>query len=1210
MFGAKCVSTSVNEQGKALYRIVVISDDRELNLTVDLRFSDMHAFARGLKSMRVEALPVFPSKFNTAERMQKLDTFFRELSSHSSRKAQRALKDYLKRSFATRGNINASDESVCVGGPASFPSQPEASPRVIPPSQGVDSPKKLNSPRELCDTFDGHQEIYAKVRTTNVAKYKLHTQADNVGNGGSMDGWWIVQVQADNMDGTGPGTLTLSNTMSTAGVTLQPQISPGTFSVSAPAGNDGGALNEENDANDEQQLRACQGVVGTSQVQQHEEKAHFSDGAAGDQKPLTRHSRSGTQGDMEAEDQQPSNRRDTSRNAASDASGDSYGDASRTTPAICSHCDAEIPPKYARAAFCIECGSGLKLRSSTLDAVQGGVVVSEDKSNKGTVQGEVAVSEDKSNKGNCLKSTTNSMARATDNRASPTDSSAFPTLEITAEEAHSANTRSAYTRPAVARGTFPTFDPHDKENEAAAAAAAAAAVEEVAKLEIARASSAPTPSSVETDVEVARPETQAPAPPPAPSPAPAQAPAQAPPLAPARKGMIKRLSLRRKGNRSRSDSSATSRSPAARRRSESVGESPKRSPGGLLFGWRTRQSSAALAESEKAAQLLEELASPRKAALRVWVSSAGIDDEILTEVMRICKEGLIVSVDDLRQLRAAGELQHLFPTVVLLRLIQALDRQNSAHNGMEPVPPMGMGTGMGSEMSVFETSMREHIDSALDGPVSEEMKKMMQKFSSDVNFFVFGEATSYVHGLMGCIQEKNLERSIEQECKRNEDGKYAGDYEYVVNQRAREVVVTEPCTGQERVKDKGHDGWSLNHFCEQKEAAAAKLQPCHCAVIRMYTGRLYAPWNRALRALAGQAENNSEAVTNLLKWGTCITVLYEAIMLLAFSPLARFTKDNRTVMRGVDESTMQLPEEFTDESKSAQGFAGGVEVAFMSTTRDPKIAFDFSGGATKRGSIFEITLSAASRAANVKPFSMWPDEEELLFPPYTYLSFKSERHMGFKKVIRLDAIISTNRPHLGFMDLSDCTAVPECPELELQRVKRGYEEDLEERKNQKKKKSEKLVKRWQLLVRTVHSGMAREIACGQDFLQEATDEAERLWKKQVGAEVNDKPVQYRTFCGVVKMQMLWRKARDARTNTSKAQEEEPVDAPSVEKLPSYVLGVQSSDPAGRLENMTQLRKLLSVEQNPPIQQVINTGIVPTMVELLQDDENAALQVQF
>eukprot|EP00952_Eustigmatos_sp_NYUAD-ZCMA_P012361 49732-Eustigmatos_ZCMA.PRE.1 len=58
-------------------------------------------------------------------------------------------------------------------------------------------------------------------------------------------------------------------------------------------------------------------------------------------------------------------------------------------------------------------------------------------------------------------------------------------------------------------------------------------------------------------------------------------------------------------------------------------------------------------------------------------------------------------------------------------------------------------------------------------------------------------------------------------------------------------------------------------------------------------------------------------------------------------------------------------------------------------------------------------------------------------------------------------------------------------------------------------------------------------------------------------------------------------------------------AQRLEHLPDMVAGVRSLDPAMQLEATTQFRKLLSIEKNPPIQQVINAGVVPRFVEFLQ-----------
>ena len=55
----------------------------------------------------------------------------------------------------------------------------------------------------------------------------------------------------------------------------------------------------------------------------------------------------------------------------------------------------------------------------------------------------------------------------------------------------------------------------------------------------------------------------------------------------------------------------------------------------------------------------------------------------------------------------------------------------------------------------------------------------------------------------------------------------------------------------------------------------------------------------------------------------------------------------------------------------------------------------------------------------------------------------------------------------------------------------------------------------------------------------------------------------------------------------------------LEHLPEMVNGVMSVDPMMQLEATTQFRKLLSIEKNPPIQAVINAGVVPRFIEFLQ-----------
>merc|ERR1719183_252223 len=68
-------------------------------------------------------------------------------------------------------------------------------------------------------------------------------------------------------------------------------------------------------------------------------------------------------------------------------------------------------------------------------------------------------------------------------------------------------------------------------------------------------------------------------------------------------------------------------------------------------------------------------------------------------------------------------------------------------------------------------------------------------------------------------------------------------------------------------------------------------------------------------------------------------------------------------------------------------------------------------------------------------------------------------------------------------------------------------------------------------------------------------------------------------------------------------------ASKLENLPQMIQGVLGEDPSQQIERTTEFRRLLSIEKNPPIQQVIDSGVVPRFVEFLQRDDSPALQFE-
>eukprot|EP00005_Dracoamoeba_jomungandri_P003703 CAMPEP_0174252310 /NCGR_PEP_ID=MMETSP0439-20130205/1835_1 /TAXON_ID=0 /ORGANISM="Stereomyxa ramosa, Strain Chinc5" /LENGTH=531 /DNA_ID=CAMNT_0015332827 /DNA_START=73 /DNA_END=1668 /DNA_ORIENTATION=- len=68
-------------------------------------------------------------------------------------------------------------------------------------------------------------------------------------------------------------------------------------------------------------------------------------------------------------------------------------------------------------------------------------------------------------------------------------------------------------------------------------------------------------------------------------------------------------------------------------------------------------------------------------------------------------------------------------------------------------------------------------------------------------------------------------------------------------------------------------------------------------------------------------------------------------------------------------------------------------------------------------------------------------------------------------------------------------------------------------------------------------------------------------------------------------------------------------ARKLQDMPKWLQMCHSGDPRAQLEGTTQIRKLLSIEQNPPIDEVIRSGILPTFVRFLSAFDNEKLQLE-
>ena len=130
-------------------------------------------------------------------------------------------------------------------------------------------------------------------------------------------------------------------------------------------------------------------------------------------------------------------------------------------------------------------------------------------------------------------------------------------------------------------------------------------------------------------------------------------------------------------------------------------------------------------------------------------------------------------------------------------------------------------------------------------------------------------------------------------------------------------------------------------------------------------------------------------------------------------------KDSQTgrpvtrVWRGVRETRMKLPREFVEPCEANQGFPGGAECGFSSTTTDVFTAYSYSGGWEVPGTILEISYDAASRGADVQFLSCYPRERELLLPPFCMFSVHGIQQRGYKRFIKCGLTVNPSAFDLG-----------------------------------------------------------------------------------------------------------------------------------------------------------------------------------------------------
>ena len=181
-----------------------------------------------------------------------------------------------------------------------------------------------------------------------------------------------------------------------------------------------------------------------------------------------------------------------------------------------------------------------------------------------------------------------------------------------------------------------------------------------------------------------------------------------------------------------------------------------------------------------------------------------------------------------------------------------------------------------------DKALEQHGTSGSTAWNGEHDNDAVGKLMADAKFFSFGNTDDFLKGI---FQGEELARSMEEEFRYNDDGKFWEEYRYIVYRNAEHDVDADgkgPLSattakflgrhgrgGENIVRDAGHAGMSLQDFVNHPTAVAAGMNTAEVAALRLYPGPAYQPVNNSLRRKDGTA------------WRTTISMMFSAVLKLS-----------------------------------------------------------------------------------------------------------------------------------------------------------------------------------------------------------------------------------------------------------------------------------------------------------------------------------------
>lgn len=296
----------------------------------------------------------------------------------------------------------------------------------------------------------------------------------------------------------------------------------------------------------------------------------------------------------------------------------------------------------------------------------------------------------------------------------------------------------------------------------------------------------------------------------------------------------------------------------------------------------------------------------------------------------------------------------------------------------------------GRSVNVLQALMALHEKRAFSADASLQPSK----FLSPKNALVMGRPADAALGLAHYmrVHQDTLRAMMVEGCAAierefNEHGTETDRewFEYVYRRKAT------PKKMGEQVRDEGRNGETIDDFVRHPSSQKARLTKAHVLALRLYSTPCYQSLNEPLRRQPNRRSNEPMAPH---PFAATVAFLDEGIRQLranqapasgksdASGKSAKFASSQvgsalatgQVLWRGM--RAIDMTEEFLTR--------GGTELAPMSTTPDLSVAVYY--GLSASTLLFRLTSTDfMDRGASIAYLSAFPNEDEMLYPPLTYL---------------------------------------------------------------------------------------------------------------------------------------------------------------------------------------------------------------------------------